>query len=156
MLVLESDASRVKLSNVNWTRVDVLIKMLLWVNEMLLKYPKCSLWKFLNLNFTSGQEPYSTDCVIFTARRIASAVLATAVPSVRHTPVLCQNRRHVSDAFGNYLWPLYGMWQAIIFLPCGFFFYLSIFFIPRLISAVADWMDIQSATTEITRRYNSH
>ena len=26
----------------------------------------------------------------------------------------------------------------IIFLPCGF--YLSIFFIPRLISAAADWM----------------
>jgi len=32
--------------------------------------------------------------LLFTARRnarIASAVLATAIPSVRHTPVLCQN-----------------------------------------------------------------
>jgi len=39
------------------------------------------------------------------------------------------------------LWPPYGIGQAIIFLPCGFFlsfFYLSFF--PRLISAVADRM----------------
>jgi len=36
-----------------------------------------------------------------------------------------------------YLWPPYGMGQAIIFLPCGFF--LSSFF-RRLISAVVDWM----------------
>jgi len=36
----------------------------------------------------------------------------------------------------------YGIGQAIIFLPCGFFYFLllsSIFF-PRLISAVGDWM----------------
>jgi len=39
------------------------------------------------------------------------------------------------------LWPLYGRGQAIIFLPCGFFFYLlSFFFFPCLISAVADRM----------------
>jgi len=42
------------------------------------------------------------------------------------------------------LWPPYGIGQAIIFLPCGFFFYLLSFSIlllfPRLISAVADWM----------------
>ena len=42
------------------------------------------------------------------------------------------------------LWPRYGIRQAIIFLPCGFFFYLLSFSIlllfPRLISAVADWM----------------
>jgi len=37
----------------------------------------------------------------------------------------------------RYLWPPYGIGQAIIFLPCGF--YLSSFF-PRLISAVGDWM----------------
>jgi len=32
--------------------------------------------------------------------------------------------------------------QTIIFLPCGFFFYISIylFSFPHLISAVADWM----------------
>ena len=33
--------------------------------------------------------------------------------------------------------------QAIIFLPCGFFYLLSIYpsiFFTRLISAVADWM----------------
>jgi len=28
----------------------------------------------------------------------------------------------------NFLWPPYVIGQAIIFLPCGFFFYLSIFF----------------------------
>jgi len=35
------------------------------------------------------------------------------------------------------LWSPYGIRQAIMFLPCGFF--LSSF-LPRLISAVADWM----------------
>jgi len=34
----------------------------------------------------------------------------------------------------------YGIGQAIIFLPCGFFFFYLSFFFPRLISAVADWM----------------
>ena len=34
----------------------------------------------------------------------------------------------------------YGIGQTIIFLPCGFFFFLAPFFFPRLISAVADWM----------------
>jgi len=37
------------------------------------------------------------------------------------------------------LCPPYGIGQAIIFLPCGFFFFLASF-LPRLISAVADWM----------------
>jgi len=36
------------------------------------------------------------------------------------------------------LWPPYGIKQAIIFLPCGFFYLLSFF--RRPISAVADWM----------------
>jgi len=37
----------------------------------------------------------------------------------------------------SFLWlPLH----VIIFLPCGFFFYLSFFFFPRLISTIADWM----------------
>jgi len=40
-----------------------------------------------------------------------------------------------------YLWSPYGIGQTIIFLPCGYLlsFFLS-FFIPRLISAAADWM----------------
>jgi len=40
------------------------------------------------------------------------------------------------------LWPPYGIGQAIIFLPCGFLYLLSVFlsFFPRLISAVADWI----------------
>ena len=37
-----------------------------------------------------------------------------------------------------FLWSPYGIGQTIIFLPCGFFYLLSVF--PRLISAVADWM----------------
>jgi len=37
------------------------------------------------------------------------------------------------------LWPTCGIGQAIIFLPCGFFFFLLSFF-PRLISAAADSM----------------
>jgi len=37
------------------------------------------------------------------------------------------------------LWPPYVIGQAVIFLPCGFYLLLSIFF-PRLILAVADWM----------------
>jgi len=35
------------------------------------------------------------------------------------------------------LWSPYGIGQTIIFLPCGFFF---LCFLPRLISAVGDWM----------------
>jgi len=38
----------------------------------------------------------------------------------------------------NLLWLPYGIEQAIIFLPCGFFFYLLFF--RRLISAIAEWM----------------
>jgi len=33
-----------------------------------------------------------------------------------------------------FLWPLYGIGQAIIFSSCGFFFF------PHLFSAIADWM----------------
>jgi len=36
------------------------------------------------------------------------------------------------------LWSPYVIGQTIIFLPCGFF--LSFFFFPRLISAIADWI----------------
>ena len=45
--------------------------------------------------------------------------------------------------FSLILWSPYVLGQAIIFLLCGFFFYLSFFypsFFPRLISAVADWV----------------
>jgi len=39
------------------------------------------------------------------------------------------------------LWLPYGIGQAIIFLPCGFFLLLILLsFFPRLISAAADWM----------------
>jgi len=34
----------------------------------------------------------------------------------------------------------YGIGQAIIFFVLWFFFFLSIFFFPRLFSAIADWM----------------
>jgi len=45
-----------------------------------------------------------------------------------------------------FLWPPYVIGQAVKFLSCGLFFYLSIYLsirllvFPRLISAVADWM----------------
>jgi len=41
--------------------------------------------------------------------------------------------------YGRIIMAAYVIGQAIIFLPCGFFFFFSFFF-PRLISAVADWM----------------
>jgi len=40
----------------------------------------------------------------------------------------------------SFLWLPYVIGQAIKFLPCGFFFYLSFYLFPRLISAVADWV----------------
>jgi len=40
-----------------------------------------------------------------------------------------------------FLWPPCVADANIIFLPCGFFFFLSIFFL-RLFSAVADWMSV--------------
>jgi len=46
MLVLETRTLRVKLRTVNWTCADVLIKMLLWVNAVLLEYRKCGPWKW--------------------------------------------------------------------------------------------------------------
>jgi len=49
---------------------------------------------------------------------------------------ICNNNH--TCVIGLYLWPPYGIRQAIIFLTCDFF--LSIFFFPRLISAVGDWM----------------
>ena len=40
-----------------------------------------------------------------------------------------------------FLWPHYGIGQAIIFLPCGFFLsFFCLSFFPRLISAAADRM----------------
>jgi len=43
------------------------------------------------------------------------------------------------ERYCQFLWPPYGIGQAIIFSSCGYFFFLSSFF-PRLISAVGDWM----------------
>ena len=48
-----------------------------------------------------------------------------------------------------FLWPPCIADADIIFLPGGFFLLLSSFFIPRLISAVADW--ISTKTTHIHR-----
>jgi len=49
----------------------------------------------------------------------------------------------ISLCLDSFLWPPYKIGQAIIFLPCVFFFlsfFLSFFFFSRLISAAADWM----------------
>jgi len=40
---------------------------------------------------------------------------------------------------GTFLWPPYGIGQAIVFSCCGFYLFPASFF-PRLISAVGDWM----------------
>ena len=51
--------------------------------------------------------------------------------------------QYISLCLCLFLWPPYGIGQAIIFLPCSFFFLSSsIFFCPRLISAVRDRMSI--------------
>jgi len=41
---------------------------------------------------------------------------------------VCCLCRHFIPFLFCFLWPTYGIGQAIIFLPCGFFFLLSIFF----------------------------
>jgi len=49
----------------------------------------------------------------------------------------------LSIYFGHLLWPLYGIGQAIVFLPrdfCLLSFFLLLSFLLRLISAVTDWM----------------
>jgi len=51
---------------------------------------------------------------------------------------LCNRAGHIHPVVSSSLWPPCVADADIIFLPCGFF--LSIFFIPRLISAAADWM----------------
>jgi len=40
----------------------------------------------------------------------------------------------------QFLWPHYGIGQAIMFSSCGFFFFISSSFFPRLISAIGDWL----------------
>jgi len=53
------------------------------------------------------------------------------------------NRQHSAhcSAKRRLLWPPCVADTDIIFLPCGFFLYIFLFYLfPRLISAVADWM----------------
>jgi len=81
-------------------------------------------------------------CLLTVFRHCFSCVVETA------REYGCQKWRPCSRAVdtgiemcGNgFLWSLYGIRQAIIFLPCGFFLLLLSFFIPRLISAAANWM----------------
>jgi len=49
--------------------------------------------------------------------------LGTA-PNFRSMSIVAK-RSAISATAEYLLWPPYGMRQAIIFLPCGFFFYLS-------------------------------
>ena len=61
------------------------------------------------------------------------------IPWLRQLSNLTANTKPASMVISS--WPPYGIGQAIIFLPCGFFL-SSIFFsfFPHLISAAADWM----------------
>jgi len=65
------------------------------------------------------------------------------------TTVVITNRQTQYDAYDgeiedswckNYLWSPYGIGRPYIFSCCGLFFFFFLFFIPRLISAAADWM----------------
>ena len=56
LLILQS----VKLSNVNVTCLDMLMKMLFLVNVVILEYPSYGPRKSLNLILTSGQEQWRT------------------------------------------------------------------------------------------------
>ena len=47
VLVVEGHTLHAKLLNVNWTCVYMLIKMLFWVNAVVLEYRKCCPWKSL-------------------------------------------------------------------------------------------------------------
>jgi len=77
------------------------------------------------------------------ARRIVTSLIDTnALPLSQATTTKPMFRKRCTLWFKNFtrfLWPPCVADADIIFLPCGFFlsFY---FFIPRLISAVADWM----------------
>jgi len=52
---------------------------------------------------------------------------------------LCNRAGHYISALWFLLWLPYGIGQTIIFLPCGY--YLSVYlFFPRLISVAGDWM----------------
>ena len=62
----------------------------------------------------------------------------------RHTAPLDRSHHesseYVKQIIGDdFLWPPYGIWQAIIFHAVVSSIFLSFFF-PRLISAVGDWM----------------
>ena len=46
----------------------------------------------------------------------------------------------ISLRLDSFLWLFCVIGQAIIFLPCGFYFLLLSVFFPRLISAVRDWV----------------
>ena len=73
---------------------------------------------------------------------IADAVITQCKESAVSTNELSKKIRNYNNySIIDFLWPPYGIGQAIIFLPCGFLYLLllSIYlFFPRLISAVAD------------------
>jgi len=83
----------VKLSNVNWTCLCMLIKVPVWYNLVLLIYPSYGPWKSLNLILTNGQEPCegaTTTCVASYHAGL-SALLNFLLSLLRH----CVCVRHI-------------------------------------------------------------
>ena len=81
------------------------------------------------------------ECRAVTLRRRESVEIWKRAPnSPTSQPLVGWSSPYCEDMCGRHecLWPPYVIEQAIIFLPCGYFFFLIFF--PRLISAVADWM----------------
>jgi len=74
-------------------------------------------------------------CVVCTCVDLCQSQLETVVPRDNASHVMIVSGKHRAQVS---LWPLCVADADIIFLPCDFC--LLLFFIPRLISAVADWM----------------
>jgi len=66
-------------------------------------------------------------------------ILQIHIVSVITDACFCAAGKQRILQFLCFLWPPYGIGQPIIFSRCGFYL-SSIFFFPRLISAVGDWI----------------
>ena len=93
----------------------------------------------IHLNLTADRFKRGSACVVYGYDLCVIFIFAVLELWLTQLQIDCM----------QFLWPPYGIGQAIIFSSCGFFYLLSSsfffllpssFFFPRLISAVADWM----------------